>query len=198
MARIVWSDEAERVLIQIPPNEAEAILDATEQVAATGRGFVRNMLDGFGTLGLYVGGYVVLFLVDDDGDLRVPATPATPAPVRQTAEHAHDPAGVSLPVVSVDPWLMLKLESGRPVQLEVKMRCKSSEQSARIGTCLVTYDYWNEQLRVRMGSHTAIHLDLVHAVRACVEPERVQGVTRELACAKSGYYAVAEERENAP
>jgi hypothetical protein len=71
MAQVVWSAEAELFLFSAPLVDAEEILDSVERMAATGRGFVRNMLDGAGTLALYVGRYVVLFVVDDAGTIQV-------------------------------------------------------------------------------------------------------------------------------
>lgn len=71
MARVVWSDEAERFLLAAPVRDAEEILDAVERMSLAGRGFVRNMLDGAGTLGLYVGRYVVLFVIDGAGVIQV-------------------------------------------------------------------------------------------------------------------------------
>lgn len=71
MNRIVWSDEAEMFLLAAPVNEGEEILAAVEEMAATGRGFVRQMLDGAGTLGLYVGMYVVLFVVRDEDVIEI-------------------------------------------------------------------------------------------------------------------------------
>jgi hypothetical protein len=40
-------------------------------MAVRHRGFVRSMLDGQGTFGLYLAGYVVLFRVQKDGTIRV-------------------------------------------------------------------------------------------------------------------------------
>jgi hypothetical protein len=71
MARVVWSDEAERFLLGAPVDEAEEILAAVERMAGTGHGFVRQMVDAEGTLGLYVRGCVVLFLVHDDGGIEI-------------------------------------------------------------------------------------------------------------------------------
>lgn len=71
MAVILWSAEAERFLLQLPGDEAESILAATERMATGGRGFVRNMLDKAGTRALYVGHYTVLFVVDDASVVRV-------------------------------------------------------------------------------------------------------------------------------
>jgi hypothetical protein len=43
------------------PADAEIVFDAVELLATTGRGFVRDMLDGSGTLALYVGSHIALF-----------------------------------------------------------------------------------------------------------------------------------------
>jgi hypothetical protein len=69
--RVVWSDEAERALLQLPADEADHIFAAVERMAATDRGFVRKMLDGSNTLGLYVGRQIVLFARDPDRTIRV-------------------------------------------------------------------------------------------------------------------------------
>jgi hypothetical protein len=72
MARVVvWSDEAERFLLSLPGADAEKILRAVEQMAATGRGFIRDMLDGAGTWGLNLDRYVALFVIDGQGALQV-------------------------------------------------------------------------------------------------------------------------------
>jgi hypothetical protein len=71
MARVVWSDEAELFLLSAPIRDAEEILDAVERMASSGRGFVRNMLDGAGTLCLYVGRHIVLFVIDEEGTIQV-------------------------------------------------------------------------------------------------------------------------------
>lgn len=68
---VIWSDEAERTLLELPAGEADQIFAAVERMAATGRGFVRNMLDGSNTLGLYVGRQIVLFSRDPDRTIRV-------------------------------------------------------------------------------------------------------------------------------
>lgn len=52
MALVLWSTEADRFLLQLPVDEAQAILDATERMSLRGRGFVRDMLDGEGTKAL--------------------------------------------------------------------------------------------------------------------------------------------------
>jgi hypothetical protein len=69
--RVFWSDEAESALLQLPIEEADQVFAAVERVAATGRGFVRRMLDGSNTMGLYVGRQTVLFVRDEDGAIRV-------------------------------------------------------------------------------------------------------------------------------
>ena len=58
---ITWSDEAEQSLLGMTPSDADAVFTAVEQLATTRRGFVRDMLDGTGVHGVYVGAYVVLF-----------------------------------------------------------------------------------------------------------------------------------------
>ena len=68
---IVWSAEAERTLLTIRPIDATSILNAVEVMERSGRGFVRNMLDEVGTLGLYVGEYVVLFVIDEQDVMHV-------------------------------------------------------------------------------------------------------------------------------
>ena len=52
MPRVVWSAAAEGALLQMPTDEARAVLDAVEELETSGRGFVRDMLDGDGTHGL--------------------------------------------------------------------------------------------------------------------------------------------------
>lgn len=71
MVAIHWSAESERFLLALAPDDADEILDAVERFASTGRGFVRNMLDGHGTFGLYLERYLVLFFRDEDLALRV-------------------------------------------------------------------------------------------------------------------------------
>jgi hypothetical protein len=71
MTRIVWSDVAEAFLLAAPPSEAERIVAAVETWSTTHRGFVRQMLDGSGTLGLYLPGFRVLFVREEDGGIRV-------------------------------------------------------------------------------------------------------------------------------
>lgn len=62
--RIEWSSEAEATLLTMPPSDAETVFDAVELTALTGRGFVRDMLDGAGTHALYVGNYIAFFVRD--------------------------------------------------------------------------------------------------------------------------------------
>jgi hypothetical protein len=52
MTRTVWSDVAEASLLELPPSEAMGIFEAVEKMVTLRRGFVRDMLDGTGTLGL--------------------------------------------------------------------------------------------------------------------------------------------------
>lgn len=73
MARVVGSDAAESFLLGAPPSEAERIFTAVEEMAEQQRGFVRRMPEPPRTFGLYIDGYVVLFGVDDAGDIRVDA-----------------------------------------------------------------------------------------------------------------------------
>jgi uncharacterized protein (AIM24 family) len=78
MARVIWSATAESFLLTATPMDAEFVFDAVEQMATSRRGFVRNMLDGEGTLGLYVGRFIVLFTVDNKGTIRIDAVQARP------------------------------------------------------------------------------------------------------------------------
>ena len=71
MAAVVWNTEAEAALLLLPNDEAETIYVAVERMAASGRGFVRDMLDESHTLGLYVARHVVLFERDPDGTIRI-------------------------------------------------------------------------------------------------------------------------------
>ena len=71
MARVVWSTDAESFLLTASPTDAERIFNAVEEMSTAHRGFVRNMLDGEGTLGLYVSEFIVLFTVDEEGTIRI-------------------------------------------------------------------------------------------------------------------------------
>lgn len=71
MTSIEWSADSERFLLALDVDDAEMLLDAMERFATSGRGFVRAMLDGHGTFGLYVSSYVVLFVREAAGDIRV-------------------------------------------------------------------------------------------------------------------------------
>lgn len=62
---------SERFLLALDVDDAEMLLDAMERFTTSGLGFVREMLDGHGTFGLYVSTYVVLFVRDAAGDMRV-------------------------------------------------------------------------------------------------------------------------------
>ncbi|MBX3191458.1 MAG: hypothetical protein KF819_30970 [Labilithrix sp.] len=50
---------------------AERIFAAVEEMSTARRGFVRRMLDGAGTLGLYLPAHVVLFHLDAEGTIHV-------------------------------------------------------------------------------------------------------------------------------
>jgi len=56
---VVWSDDAERDLLAMPPFEAERTLDAVDGFVATGRGFLRVLLDGSDERRLYLTEYCV-------------------------------------------------------------------------------------------------------------------------------------------
>jgi len=71
MTSIEWSADSERFLLALDVDDAEMLLDAMERFTTSGRGFVRQMLDGHGTFGLYVSNYVVLFVRDAVGDIQV-------------------------------------------------------------------------------------------------------------------------------
>ncbi len=71
MTSIEWSAESERFLLALDVDDAEMLLDEVERFTKSGRGFVRQMLDGYGTFGLYVSSYVVLFVRDAGGDIQV-------------------------------------------------------------------------------------------------------------------------------
>ena len=62
---VIWTSDAERDLLAMPPSEAERVLDEVESFATTGRGFVRQMLDGSYYQRLYVERYYIVF--DFDG-----------------------------------------------------------------------------------------------------------------------------------
>lgn len=59
-----WSDQAEAILIALPPSDAERILRAVDDLERTRRGFVIDPRDQSGGLHLYVGRYVVVFIRD--------------------------------------------------------------------------------------------------------------------------------------
>lgn len=71
MPDVEWSKEAESFLLAAPVRDAEEILASVERMARTGRGFVRNMLDGSDTLALYLRAHVVYFVVGDSGRIHV-------------------------------------------------------------------------------------------------------------------------------
>lgn len=62
--RVDWLADAELALFALPVSDADRILDAIDALAERNRGFVRDMLDSDGTLGLYVADYVILFVSD--------------------------------------------------------------------------------------------------------------------------------------
>lgn len=71
MTEVIWTADAERFLLELDIATAERILEAVERMARTGRGFVRDMLDGRGTRGLYVGEFVVLFVIAGSEVVRI-------------------------------------------------------------------------------------------------------------------------------
>ena len=71
MTAVVWSAEAEIELLQLPVGGARALLDALDELASEGRGFVRDMLDERGTRALYVPDYVAFFRLDAAENIHV-------------------------------------------------------------------------------------------------------------------------------
>jgi len=58
---VIWTSDAARDLLAMPPSEAERVLDDVERFAATGRGFVRLMLEGSSHQRLYLETHYVVF-----------------------------------------------------------------------------------------------------------------------------------------
>ena len=58
---VIWTSDAERDLLAMPPSEAERVLDEVETFATTGRGLVRLMLDGSDHQRLYMERYYIVF-----------------------------------------------------------------------------------------------------------------------------------------
>ncbi len=61
---VLWSEDAERLLLAMAPTEAERIVNATVRLADEKTGFVRRMLDGSMERRLYIEGWIVTFTVD--------------------------------------------------------------------------------------------------------------------------------------
>jgi hypothetical protein len=61
--QVLWSEDAERVLLLLPPSDADRIIDAVVALADTRKGFVRRMLDG-PEVRLYIPGYAITFAID--------------------------------------------------------------------------------------------------------------------------------------
>lgn len=76
--QVLWSEDAEVVLLTLSSSDAERIMDATELLAETGRGFVRRMLDS-SERRLYIEGYAITFHVEDGVMFVLRVRPSTPS-----------------------------------------------------------------------------------------------------------------------
>lgn len=63
---VLWSAEAERDLLTMTPSSAELVIDAVENFAETGRGFLRVLVDGSGEYRLYVDRTYALLELDQE------------------------------------------------------------------------------------------------------------------------------------
>jgi mRNA-degrading endonuclease RelE of RelBE toxin-antitoxin system len=63
--QVLWSEGSERVLLSLPPTQAERIIDAVVALAEKGRGFVRRTFDP-PERRLHIKGYSITFEVEGD------------------------------------------------------------------------------------------------------------------------------------
>jgi len=63
--KVLWDEQTERYLFSLPPADAERIIDAVEELAQMGRGFVRRTFNP-PERRLYVRGFVITFETTED------------------------------------------------------------------------------------------------------------------------------------